>query len=162
MGQSWFHLHLINLFRNEYIKYIIYIDARVHNMRNRLLYDIFIWNMNSFLVKKSLPCSIEENSYMNYSVDEENRINEFVVLSMLSPTKIYIYFHTFDPSEISKMVPPKNTILCNSPRPELKYSKQINIPSFNHLLNDEKYNLPHDNIVLNTILYMINCINHRF
>lgn len=87
LGQSWFHIHLMNLFRNEYIEQIIYIDPGVIRARNRLLNDVIIWNMNCFLAKTPNHVrNLEAFCFIHVSYSQQT----LIVLSMSSPTRIVI------------------------------------------------------------------------
>lgn len=95
LGQGWFHIHLMNLFKNEYVEYIVFIDPGVIRARNRLIHDVVIWNMNSFLAKCPRHFrNLEECIFIHYS-DEGN----MVMLSMYSPTRIVIDYQSDDLNE---------------------------------------------------------------
>jgi hypothetical protein len=49
-GQSWFHIRLINLFKNKSIQYVNFIE-NIMNVRHLLMYDVLLWNINSYLAK---------------------------------------------------------------------------------------------------------------
>jgi hypothetical protein len=98
LGQAWFQIDLVNLFKNKRFQYIIFID-NVKKVRSKLLYDILVWNFSSYLAKSNLGSfiNLEQYLFIHYEWDVlENKISEIVVIRMLSPTKFHIDFHTFD------------------------------------------------------------------
>lgn len=91
MGQTWFHLHLMNLFKNEYYEYVIYIHSGVIHTRNYLLHDVVIWNINSYLAKSPVHFrNLEELVFLYHSIYD----NTIVMLSMSSPTRIQMEFQS--------------------------------------------------------------------
>lgn len=91
LGQGWFHIHLVNLFKNEYVEYAIFIDKGVVWARNLLCYDVSVWNMNSFLAKTRRHVrNLEECVFIGRCETET------VVLTMMSPTRIVIEFYSTD------------------------------------------------------------------
>lgn len=97
MGQGWFHIQLINLFKHSKIEYIVYMD-NVRHIRQQLLYDVMIWNASSYLAKnlsvKSSSKNIEDFLFVHAQWDPlQDRIDEIVVIRMLSPSRIHMDFH---------------------------------------------------------------------
>jgi hypothetical protein len=133
MGQSWFHLHLMNLFKNEYYEYIIYIDSGVKHARNRLLHDVVIWNMNSFLAKCPTHYKNLEGFFFIYFsyIDEV-----FIMLSMASPTRICIEFQAENIQDIITFLaeyehdPFKKYILIDDASPTNREAWILDFPFF--------------------------------
>jgi hypothetical protein len=103
LGQAWFTIKLVNLFKNSRIEYVVYIDD-VKKLRQTLLYDILVWNMSSYMAKHYRPLNILPSSH-TIDLDETVFINmewnvlldkpsEIVVMRMLSPTRFHIDFLT--------------------------------------------------------------------
>lgn len=98
-GKSWSRLHLLNPLSNEHLTY--YFDSKkILSLRNEILKDILIYNINSMMAKKYPEVKIKElpkiNTekllflYVNRNVDKQ--ITQISILKMLSPIKCeYIY-----------------------------------------------------------------------
>lgn len=117
LGQGWFHIQLMNLFKHSKIEYIIYID-NVRHVRQQLLYDVMVWNASSYLAKHLSPVSssknIENYLFVHAAWDVlENRIHEIVVIRMLSPSRIHLDFHAIH----SPPPPPRKEISSTPPKP---------------------------------------------
>jgi hypothetical protein len=168
LGQSWFHIHLINLFKNKSIQYVNYID-NVMNVRNLLMYDVLLWNINSYLAKTLIaPTSkIEKYMFVHYEMNQD-KLKEIVVFSFFSPTRIYISFHDENNSiqafhDFIHIFDINNIILCHLSNPlELKYpsikkfiTEDIDFEHFlNHNQNEHKMKLPSSNIVVQSLIYI--------
>ena len=50
MGQAWFTIRLVNVFKNMQIEHVVFID-KVRHVRQRLLYDMVVWNFSCFMAK---------------------------------------------------------------------------------------------------------------
>jgi hypothetical protein len=160
LGQTWFHLHLVNLFKNEYIEYIVYIENGVRWARSLLFHDTIIWNMNSFLAKcHSHYRNLEECLFIHH----EN--NETVCLSMSSPTRIILEFYSIDQEETNKyfqtheiqqkVIRLYDDINFNIPFQTYHYTKY-----FSHIsvdLNDKD-----TDILTQTVLLMVKLITEEF
>lgn len=115
LGQTWFHIHLMNLFKNEYIEYVVFIDPGVVRTRNRLLHDVGIWNMNSFLAK----CPKHSRNLEECVFIHSSESGYIVMLSMNSPTRIVIDYQSDDLEETRQFFADhdfdlsKKYILCN-------------------------------------------------
>lgn len=115
LGQTWFHIHLMNLFKNEYIEYIVFIDPGVVRTRNRLLHDVGIWNMNSFLAK----CPKHSRNLEECVFICSSESGYLIMLSMNSPTRIVIDYQSDDMEETRQYFADhdfdllKKYILCN-------------------------------------------------
>lgn len=94
IGQSWFHIKLVNLFKNSQVEYIVYIP-NVRHVRQTLLYDVFIWNASSYLAKKNPVKNMEKYIFVNCEWNDlEDKLEGIVMLRMLSPTRIHLEYHT--------------------------------------------------------------------
>ena len=103
LGQKWFHIQLMNLFKESKVEYVVYMD-NVRHVRQRLLYDVMIWNASSYLAKnlcvQSSSQQIEDYLFVHAEWDVlQNRIQEIVVIRMLSPSRIHLEFHAMHEDE---------------------------------------------------------------
>lgn len=169
IGQSWFHIQLLNVFKNSSIHYILFID-NINHIRLKLLYDVFVWNLNSYLAKTYIPHSFsDEILFFNFEIDDLNsKISEIVVIRLFSPTRMYIHFHSFDfnkndwDSFLLNYVD-KKFILCNtiSDCPYIKYPEKYSISPFKIPFESlcqppqNMMKLPFQNIVLQTLVHII-------
>jgi hypothetical protein len=136
LGQAWFQVDLVNLFKNKRFQYIVFIE-NVKEVRSKLLYDILIWNFSSYLAKSNLgnPKNLEDYLFVHYEWNIlENKISEIVVIRMLSPTKFHIDFHTFDhvdtfQSYLSDFNHDKSQfVYCGQNGTEEQFRKECDIP----------------------------------
>lgn len=102
LGQAWFTIKLVNLFKNSQIEYVLYIED-VKRLRQILLYDILVWNMSSYMAKHYRPLlhaplythhlDIDETVFINIEWNPLKDLpSEIVVMRMLSPTRFHIDF----------------------------------------------------------------------
>lgn len=100
LGQAWFTIRLVNLFKNSQVEYVVYID-NVKKIRQHLLYDILVWNFSSYMAKNYRPLlhtpqsnlDIDNTVFIHMDWDIlTNKPSEIVVMRMLSPTRFHIDF----------------------------------------------------------------------
>jgi hypothetical protein len=111
-GKSWARIVLLNPFRNEKVSY--YLNSKqINTLRKRVYEDVIMWNTNCFLSKTfnarsrmpSLP--IANNVFVH--VLREERMKQYAVVKVLSPTKVYVVktcyvaHDTDDTDKIEKM-----------------------------------------------------------
>ena len=170
LGQAWFQIDLVNLFKNKRFQYIIYID-HIKEVRSKLLYDILVWNFSSYLAKSNLgsPNNLEKYLFIHY---EWNIVmSEIVVIRMLSPTKLHIDFHTFDDiigfqSYLSDFNHDQSEFVYCGKTVEEEFRKQCNIPDNIQFvknlvtteilfpMEDERLDFLRNNIVFQTFCFI--------
>lgn len=163
LGQSWFTIKLVNLFKNSQVQYVVYLD-NVRKVRQMLLYDILVWNFSSYMAKNyhsqksSSHSDIEEYIFLNIDWNVlEDFPSEIVAIRMLSPTRFHIdlltdsvadlkyYLSTYTFSKYIFCGDPMFQSLCSSTPevvhimdafPEIRHANNMNdcqVPADNHI-----------------------------
>jgi hypothetical protein len=134
-GKIYTHLTILNPFRNEYCSY--YFNAKnIMSIRNMILQDVLLWNMNCFLAKsytlKEKKTSISDKIFVDKQYVDE-KLSQYSVIHFCSPTKVEFLANVFVHTESKKET--KLEKLCM----ESSVSEEEAILALEKLLNSAQY-----------------------
>ena len=97
-GKNWTRLVLLNPFRNEKCSYYFNMK-RIMYLRELVINDIIVWNINCFLSKslkvKGSVLNLTNQLMLSMRKDEDGNFIQYSLVQFLSPTKVDIISNVF-------------------------------------------------------------------
>jgi hypothetical protein len=97
-GKNWTRLVLLNPFRNEKCSYYFNMK-RIMYLRELVINDIIVWNINCFLSKslkvKGSVLNLTNQLVLSMRKDEDGKFVQYSLVQFMSPTKVDIISNIF-------------------------------------------------------------------